>query len=148
MSEQVEDILRSDHARIIAEIQAVNGTLTHVMSRLQGLGPLAATLAPEITLSNFALSALCHFDESKVTHMISHPDGGGVQFENSGGITHDEPRFLNDDMEALENCGFIKTVNNDMSYSVYEITRRGASYARLVRSQIEQKENAQTLSDF
>lgn len=132
LSEQVDAILHADHLRILEEIRAVNTTLAQVMSRLQSIGSLAGTLAPTAALSTFALAALCHFEDSKATHMITLPDDSGVQFGNDGEIKHEEPRFLKDDMETLEGCGFIRMTVNHGAYAVYELTRNGAAYARLV----------------
>jgi hypothetical protein len=137
LSEQVDAILQADHTRILNEIQAVNATLARVMSGLQSLGSLSETLTPEIILSNFALAALCHFEDSGETHLITLPDGSGVQFGNAGAIQHEEPRFLSDDMDTLEACGFIKAEAHHTGYSVYRLTRQGAAYVRTLKTQCE-----------
>jgi hypothetical protein len=136
LSEQVDDLLRADQQRILQEIGAVNSTLAQVMSRLEGLAPLAHTLAPSAELSECAMAALCHFDDSHETNMITLPDGSGVQFGNSGAIKHEEPRFLTDDMDSLEACGFIRVTAHHQGYSVYELTRQGARYAKLLQRRV------------
>ena len=138
LSEQVDNLLRADQVRILQEIHAVNGTLAQVMSRLDALAPIANTLAPQNILSDFAIDALCHFEESKETNLITLPDGSGVQFGNSGAIAHEEPRFLSDDMDVLEMCGFIKATAHHQGYSVYELTRQGAAYAKLAAKHASQ----------
>jgi len=62
LSVEVDDILRADHAQILGELSQINGTLAQVMSRLSSFAPLAATLAPQNTLSDFAMETLCHFE--------------------------------------------------------------------------------------
>ena len=142
LSTEVDDILRADHAQILHELSQVNGTLAQVMSRLASFGPIAATLAPNNTLSNFSMATLCHFEDSKEKNLITLPDGSGVQFGNSGAIQHEDPRFLSDDMDALEMCGFIKMTSRHPSYAVYSITRRGAEYAALLLKQQECEQDA------
>lgn len=137
LSEQVDVILQEGQARILAEIQAVNGTLAQIMSRLHALGSLSHILTPDISLSRFALAALCHFEDSRETNLITLPDGSGVQFGNSGAIQHDEPRFLDDDIDALEACGFISIEARHTGYSVYRLTRQGAVYAKIIKDQCE-----------
>lgn len=138
LSEQVDDLLRADHADILRELRTANGTLAQVMSRLQGFAAITETLVPSDCLSDFSYAALCHFNESRETHMITSPDGSGVQFGNQGAIKHDDPRFLKDDMEALESCGFIQLYKDKGSYSIYTLTRNGAAYATLLEHQSEQ----------
>lgn len=138
LSEQVDTILRTSQALILSEIHAVNGTLAQIMSRLQALGTLSKILTPEITLSDFAVAALCHFVDSRAVHLLTLPDGSGVQFDNSGGIQHEDPRFLSDDMDALEACGFIRVEAHHRSYSVYRLTRQGAAYAQTVKTECKQ----------
>lgn len=135
LSERVDSVLQSNHTEVLQELKTANETLAQVMSRLQSFGPLVEVLIPDDKLSDFALDALCHFEDSGETNLITLPDGSGVQFGNSGGIEHDDPRFLSDDMDVLERCGFIKAISHHQSYSVYELTRRGASYARMVKKE-------------
>jgi len=137
LSAEFDDILRVDHAQILHELSQVNGTLAQVMSRLTSFGPLATALAPNNTLSNFAIAALCHFEDSKEKNLITLPNGNGVQFGNNGVIEHEDPRFLDDDLDALERCGFIKMTSRHPSYVVYSLTRRGAEYAALLLKQQE-----------
>lgn len=138
LSEQIDSVLQSNHTQVLQELKTANETLAQVMSRLQGFGPMVETLIPDDRLSDFALAALCHFEDSGETNLITLPDGSGVQFGNSGAIAHDDARFLSDDMDALENCGFIKAVAHHQGYSVYELTRRGAAYARIIKKQEEE----------
>ena len=133
LSEQVDNLLRTDHQRILQEIDAANSALAQVMSRLDALAPLTHALVPSAELSDFAVAALCNFEKSQETNMITLPDGTGVQLGNSGAISHKEPRFLTDDMNTLETCGFIRVCAHHHGYSVYELTRAGASYARLLQ---------------
>ncbi|MEA3188567.1 MAG: hypothetical protein QOD99_2397 [Chthoniobacter sp.] len=135
LSEQVDAILREGQTRILAELHTVNSTLTQLMSGLQALSHLAQAFAPEVTLSDFAKAALCHFEDSGETNMITLPDGSGVQFGNSGTIEHEDPRFLDDDMDALAACGFIAQIAHHTGYSVYRLTRQGATYARHLKEQ-------------
>lgn len=72
--------------------------------------------------------------------MITLPDGSGVQFGNDGAIEHEDPRFLGDDMDALEMCGFIKMTARQPSYAVYSITRLGAEYAAHLLKQQEREQ--------
>jgi len=94
LSEQVDNLLRIDHQIILQEIGAANTTLAQVMSRLDALAPLTLSLVPSAELSDFATRALCAFEESQATNMITLPDGGGVQFDNISAIECEEPRFL------------------------------------------------------
>ena len=135
LSTEVDEVLCADHEHILAELAQVNGALAQIMSRLSFFGPLATTLAPENTLSNFAMKALDHFETSKEKNMITTPDGSGVQFGNKRVFEHEDPRFLSNDMDALEACGFISMTSRHSSYAVYSITRRGAEYATLLRKQ-------------
>lgn len=135
LSERIDSILQSNHIEVLQELRTANETLAQVMSRLQSFGPLVEALTPDDKLSDFALAALCYFEDSGETNLITLPDGSGVQFGNSGGIEHDDPRFLSDDMDTLERCGFITAISHHQSYSVYELTRRGASYARVIKNQ-------------
>jgi hypothetical protein len=135
LSEQVDTLLRTDHQTILQEIGAANSTLAQVMSRLDALAPITHLLVPSAELSDFAIKALCAFEESQPTNLITLPDGRGVQFDNLGAIECDEPRFLADDMDALEACGFIRVYAHHEGYSVYELTRAGARYAKILQKQ-------------
>jgi hypothetical protein len=130
-------VLQSDHTEIIEELRQVNASLAGIISSFRSIGPLASSLAPEENLSNFALASLCHFEDSEQKNMITLPDGSGLQFGNNGSIQHEEPRFLRDDMDALEACGFIKMTIRQPSYAGYELTRRGAEFAKQIRAESE-----------
>lgn len=141
LSEQLMVVLQSDHTEIIEELRQVNASLAGIISSFRSIGPLASSLAPEENLSRFALASLCHFEDSGQKNMITLPDGSGVQFGNNGAIKHEEPRFLTDDMDALESCGFIKMTIRQPSYAGYEITRRGAEFVKQIRAEREPGED-------
>lgn len=139
LSEQIDSVLQSNHTQVLQELKTANETLAQVLSRLRGFGPMVETLIPDDKLPGFALMALSQFEDSGETDMIAL-DGHGVQFGNSGSIAHDDARFLSDDMDVLETCGFIKAVAHHQGYSVYELTRRGAAYARITKDQNKEPE--------
>ncbi len=134
LSEQIDSILQSNHLQVLQELKTANQTLAQVMSRLNGFGRIVEIMLPEGKLPDFAMIALRNFEQSGETDMIAIDDHG-VQFGNSGSIAHEDARFLSDDMDALEACGFIKPVAHHVGYSVYNLTRQGAAYVRTINLQ-------------
>ena len=136
----MDEILLNDHKLILSELAQVNETLAQVMSRLSAFGPIACSLAPAHRLSDFAVEALVAFDHTKEECMLSLSDGSGVQFGNSGSLLHPDQRFLKDDMDALEVCGYIAVRHYHDSYNVYSITRAGSDFARQLPIKVGEQE--------
>ena len=133
LSSQVDSLLREDHVRILSELEAIGGCVAEVMSQLKILSGISGAVVPEILLSEEAVSVIQHFEKSGESQMSTLPDGTGVAFGGNYSLKYADPRFVRDDLKTLQRLGFIREHMSlqKFNYTTYDLTRRGAEYARL-----------------
>jgi hypothetical protein len=138
LQEEVNCLLREDHAQILKKLDSINDILSQVLSRVSGFGVLTQHFGSSTVLSDQALHILCQFAASKSNEVSCIQDiSGDLHFM---GITAHvdikikDQLFVRDDLHALESLGFIRVTQYASSHEVsYCLTRAGARYAELVK---------------
>ncbi len=131
----VAKLLLQDTATILSKLDAMNGILATLLSRVNGFQGLSRSLVPNAELSGQAISMLRQCVNSNSKKFIYQDLGHGVAFQPEDGepFAYTEPRFLSDDLDSLERCGFItlRSVGNH-GLKIYGITRAGVRYIETI----------------
>jgi hypothetical protein len=138
LQEEVNQLLREDHAKILGKLDSINDTLSQVLSRVSGFEILAQRFGSGGTLSDQAIYILCQFAISGSGEIMRvENDNGNVHF--FGVTAHvdieiKDQRFVRDDINALESFNFIRVSRYGSGNTLYCLTRAGARYAELVKA--------------
>ena len=128
---EVDNLLRQDHAQILAKLDAISGAVTTLLSRTQAVGPLALAVAPNSALSDQAIFALRQLVNSSSRYLIFGEISGGCifQLEHGDVLQYYNGRFLKDDLETLASFGLLAHEPSGDAYThLYRITRAGAAF--------------------
>jgi hypothetical protein len=129
IQDAVNQLLREDHAQILAKLNLINDVLTQVLSKVSGFEILAQRLGTGTTISPQALSILIVFFRSGAEQIALLDPPQLILTPCGGGIPISEPRFLKDDLNALESFGLIR-LEYENGRPFYSLTRPGAEFAK------------------
>ena len=136
LSDEVDSLLREEHAVIIAKLNAVNSLLATLISRIDGLSGFARVFAPQSELSEQAFEILCALYDSTSDAMSELPMHGGVLalfLHNGGQLMADDQRFLRDDLEKLCTLDLLSLDYTSKGTKVYRLTRNAAKLISAAR---------------
>ncbi len=135
LQEEVNRLLREDHAEILKKLNSINDILSEVLSRVSGFDKLAHRFGSSATLSEQALHILYEFAVSGSSEMLlQQPDSGEiflVGITAHVNVTIRDQQFVRDDLHTLESLGFIRSAGYLNGGPLYCLTRPGAQYAKL-----------------
>jgi hypothetical protein len=129
IQDAVNQLLREDHAQILAKLNLINDVLTQVLSKVTGFEVLAQRLGTGATISPQALTILIVFSRSSAEQIALLDPPQLILTPCGGGIPISEPRFLKDDLNALESFGLIR-LEYENGRPFYSLTRPGAEFAK------------------
>jgi len=130
LQSQIDDLLRKDHAEIVARIEQVNHIVVDVLARVDALAPIAAKIVPDLGLSDAAIGMLRLVAKSQTAELFAPGDGQlfvGDRFYRSA-----DPRFLHDDLDSLVAYGFFSIGYSNEGKPYYRLTRRGAKFVEML----------------
>jgi hypothetical protein len=126
---EVDNLLRSDHVQMLQKLDSITEILLTLLSRVDNFRGLAQAIAPNIELSEQAISILRQFIDSG-GHELFYADYGNGQFVlqmgNGAPIGITEPRFIKDDLDQLAALQLFSVSYNSDGNPIYVITRGGA----------------------
>jgi len=136
LQEEVNHLLREDHAEILKKLDSINDVLSQVLSRVSGFKFLVQKFGSGSELSEQALSILHQFANSNATELRCVQLAGGNRIFIAVGsdlkVTIEDQRFLCDDLRTLEMLGLIRVLSYGAQDEVlYSLTRAGANYTKI-----------------
>jgi hypothetical protein len=129
IQDAVNQLLREDHAQIVAKLNLINDVLTQVLSKVTGFEVLAQRLGTGTTISPQALTILIIFFRSNAEQIALLDPPQLILSPHGGGVPISEPRFLKDDLNVLESFGLIR-LEYENGRPFYSLTRPGAEFAK------------------
>lgn len=131
LESQVDELLRQDHAQIIAKLDQVNLIVADILARVDGLAVVAEKIVPVSGLSNDAIDILKVVDRSKSGELFVP---GGTTFHVDR-VTYatENPKFFHSDLRSLVEHGFLfEDFSAPANHACFRITRRGSEFLKLV----------------
>jgi hypothetical protein len=132
LQDDVNRLLREDHAQILEKLNLINDVLTQVLSKVSGFEVLAAELGNSAKPSPQALTILVLFYHSNARQFvhIENPDQLLLLPGNRTILVKDS-RFLQDDLKKLREFHFIDASDYALDgRPIYSLTRLGAEFAK------------------
>ena len=124
---EIDKLLRSDHAEMIQKLDQIAEILLRLMSRTDQFRGLALAIAPNIDLSEQAISILRQLIESGCSAFAClklEESGAHLQLLNNGGSMEvAEPRFLEDDLSRLAELQLLRPELNSQGLPIFHLTR-------------------------
>jgi hypothetical protein len=140
LSREIDDLLRRDQQEILQQLKSLNEVYASLLSRLDGFAGLVAAMAPGVQISDQAREILVVFAGVNAKFILPKGMSGEKVLFLMGTnqqINVTEPRFVEDDLNTLVQFGFLaKDFTSDGS-PIYKLTRNGAKYAEIIKSQKE-----------
>jgi len=134
----IKSLLNQNHHKVVSELNALQGVVAKLASRLSGLNQIATSISPTIPLSDQALSVLKQLDKSGGSTFLELKTLGSTGYMIMDGagehIDIPEPRFADDDLAMLVELGLLRLDRNSRGDRLWKLTREAS---RLV-SQTEQ----------
>lgn len=122
---EVDALLRADHAVIIEKLDAVSATLATLMSHVTEFRGLTLTMMPNADLSEQAvdiLRQLVNSDSQYILYVDLNADCV-LNLQSGGQVSFTEPRFLKDDLERLVGLGFLRPEYTSQDTTLFHVTR-------------------------
>jgi len=137
---QIDDLLRHDHAEILAKLDKVNQIVVDILAHVEGFSAITSKIAPNAGLSANAVQILAAFVQSHARVMV-HKTPNTVMFaEVGGGLEFPDARFVSDDLASLEGLGLIAHNESSGARGYYRLTRRGVQFVQMVPPRAETTE--------
>jgi hypothetical protein len=124
---EVDNLLRADHALIIAKLDAVSTALASLMSLAGEFRGFVSATLPAAEFSEQAVSILKQLADSKSSYFSINKMRFGTLLclETGGQIQYGEARFLDDDLDQLVSMGLLSLDCDKNRNRYYRITRNG-----------------------
>jgi hypothetical protein len=125
LQNEVDKLLRADHAIIIEKLDAVNSTLASLMSQVAEFRGLALAMMPDSEISDQAISILRQLVESDSKFIIyaDYVNMVMLQLQSGGPVEFTDQRFLKDDMNKLVGLGLLTPEYSDRETVLLHVTR-------------------------
>lgn len=125
-AEGVKNLLNRNQEDIINRLQEINNTLLLFSSKIDGLKEISHALAPNIEISDQAISILKQLEKSGGSYFVEMHVFGGTLYQimdADGDIEVPEPRFLEDDLIQLISLGLLIPDYSSDGHRLFRITR-------------------------
>jgi len=134
---EVDKLLGAEHAQRLEKLDEIQAIVTLLLSRVNEFRGLSVAVAPDIQLTEQAVSVLRQFAHSGAEILFYASYGGGqfsLQPENGEPLTVTEPRFLKDDFAQLVALGLFSVEYNSQGDPLFGLTRNGMRYLQAIDS--------------
>jgi hypothetical protein len=106
--------------------------LADILSHIEGFSAMSAAIAPDLGLSDQAISILKLIAQSKTAQLFIPPAGEGQMFVDSAVYAAAVPRFLHDDLDSLVAHGLFSPAHTAHGETYWRLTRQGARFVELL----------------
>jgi hypothetical protein len=122
-------LLQIDNNEIIEKIDVVNQRLAQVLSHIDSFSAVAHSLMPNNSLSEDAFKILGYLVDTQ-EKLLQTEDLSGTFFQIGQDFIEGDIQFLQDDIKALSDLGFLilQNVSNNGLNRTYRLTRAGKDY--------------------
>ncbi len=132
---EVDQILAADHAAMVDKLDQIQTIVATLLSRVNEFRGLSLAVAPDVQLSEQAVSVLRQFAHSgaDILFYVNYGDGQfSLQAENGDPLEVTEPRFLRDDLNQLAALGLFSVLYNSEGNPLFSLTRNGQRYLETI----------------
>jgi hypothetical protein len=129
-SVSIKAILNVQRTDFVERLDRIENALASFTSGIEGFEALASNTKPSALLSKQALAFLKFYESSGSGKLLeSHMSVGTIfhSLDGTGGWAPDEPRFIEDDLDALLQLGLVSVSRNSKGSRVFHYTRRAAA---------------------
>ena len=129
---EIEKVLSENHEVIITKLQKIDEILSTLAKNMDLLGGLAESMYHSAGISDQAIDILRQLVKSPSSDFMKHRVGPStdalILMQGGGQINFEEPRFIDDDLNTLVNCGFLRLSYGSKSSEIYSITRDATKF--------------------
>ena len=140
LQRELHSLLQQDLSVLGSKLDTLAGAISAVANKIDSLSQIGRAVGADIeALSDQAVALLKAFEQSGDGRIIVFGQELGCRFTPSGGsFTVVEPRFLEADVEALAELGFVELVDQNRSgCPIYALTRSGSRFALSFSNELE-----------
>lgn len=139
LQSQVDDLLRQDHALILAKLDEVNQIAASILARLDGFSAVAQVVVPDLGMSLQTMGLLRVLARSQTGRLIMISED---QFAVDTALFHPaDAKFFHDDVTALVTLNAVTVDHTSGGELVLWLSRRGAQLARMLPPPSEEEPN-------
>lgn len=132
LQQDLTSFINQNHDQVMSQLSTLNNHMISLASRMKGLDKIASSFNSNKGLSDQAVDVLRQFVNSGSEHM-EHIQFASDRYINQyflqeGSIQYSEPRFIEEDIDALYDASLIDFA----STTVYKVTRQGVSFIQAI----------------
>ncbi len=136
---EIDKILAANHASILQKLDGIQEIVATLFSRVDEFRGLSLAVAPDVQLSEQAVSVLRQFSHSgaEILYYASYGTGQFCLQPDNGepfGVT--EPRFLKNDLDQLVALGLFSIEHNSAGDPLFGLTRNGLRYIQAIDGKV------------
>lgn len=134
----IRALLNQNNELILERFEKIDELLSRVASQVGDFAEIAASIHPEIELSEQAVSIVQQLVASKASKfmeikvMTGAPDAYKVIGGAGGDIRYDEPQFIEDDLLTLVELGLLRLEFGSKGTRIFNVTRAAMRLAETV----------------
>jgi predicted NBD/HSP70 family sugar kinase len=126
-------VLATNHDELVVRLHLITAQLSEIAGRVEGFRELASVMGNPSSLSPQAMSVLRQIANSSAKFVMQQKAYGGTRYLLMDGGTGDievpEPRYIDEDFEALASAGYLRVEFTSKGTPKYKITRAGTNAA-------------------
>jgi len=126
-------LLSINHQELVSRLHTITTQLNEIASNVEGFGDVARAMGGASPLSEQARQVLRQIAASPAKFVMQHKTMNGTHYllvdGDQGEIQASEPRFLEEDFDALVSANFLRVEFTSKGASKYFITRAGTQAA-------------------
>jgi len=133
LRQALSSLLATNHDDLVDRLHSITAQLSEIAGRVEGFRELALVMGSPSSLSQQAMSVLRQIADSPAKFVMQQKAYGGTRYLLMDGGTGDievkEPRYIEEDFEALANSGYLRAEFTSKGTPRYTITRAGTNAA-------------------
>lgn len=124
----IKNLLKENQELIISKLEGINEILLLVSSKVNGLSEISHAIAPNVGISDQAISILNQLNESGGSFFLEAKNMAGAIYAVGDGkgnkvIEIEESRFVDDDLNQLVQLGLLRLDYNSNGGKLFYFTR-------------------------
>ena len=135
----IKNLLKQNHVVLLEKLERFDEVINIVISKIEGLGEISKAVAPDLELSDQALSVIKQLEASGGSLLtVMHAGGGSFYFvidcneDADPKIEITEERFIEDDLNQLIQLGFLLYEKSLKGKPRYRYTRLASKYLKQI----------------
>ena len=132
LSIQLKSLLALNHQELVKRLDSLDSVLASVASHIEAFSSLATAVRSDSLLSDQVMSIVRQFVDSGAKEMWERKHLGGTDYlfiDGSGHLEIHEPRFIEDDLNALLELGIFRLDFGGKGTRKFIITRQALQLA-------------------